>query len=360
LKRIARALGGHESALRREVELLNQLLDLNLEQAKRLKKVEKALKDHEVRWQKRLDRVSLRHTRALRDLERAQAGNERRWKEALHQYAVRQNRERKWRVTFSRQLSAIVRRMFLPTDLPHPYGLLSRRFQLRSQFEEDGLLLELTQRAGVMGRGFVELGCGQSGNFATLALDCGWAGLLVDASVVAIEKAREAFAANSAVKLVCATVSSENVNELLSKHGFTGEVDALSIDIDSYDYWVLEAIDVCRPRVLVVEYNARFGPTRAVTIPNGCSLDSVPKGYYGASLAALDSVARRKDYRLICCEPSGANAFFIRNDLAADLPAMSPEQAFRPQLSRVEFGAQRTDETIYQTIAEQDLRLVDV
>jgi len=339
---------------------LEQLVKLSHEQTRRLGKLEKALTDHEVRWQAAVGRNALRHVHELRDLRRAQTNNERRWKEALHRYELRQNRERKWRVTFSRQISALVRRVCLPADLPHPYGLLARRFQLRSQFEEDGLLLELTQLAGVTERRFVELGCGQSGNFAALALDCGWEGVLIDASEAAVAIARNNFSSNPKVHVVCATVTPETINDLLSEQGCVGEVDALSIDIDSYDYWVLDALTVCSPRVLVVEYNARFGGTRAVTVPRDHPLDGVPKGYYGASLAALTLAARRKNYRLVLCEPSGANAFFIRNDLAPGLPELSPEVAFRPQLSRVDFGVQRTDETIFQVAAELGLPLVDV
>jgi hypothetical protein len=31
---------------------------------------------------------------------------------------------------------------------------------------------------------------------------------------------------------------------LLEKHGYGSDVDVLSIDIDSYDYWILEALNV--------------------------------------------------------------------------------------------------------------------
>ena len=39
-----------------------------------------------------------------------------------------------------------------------------------------------------------------------------------------------------------------------------GEIDLLSIDIDGNDYHVWKAIDVINPRVVVIEYNAKFTP----------------------------------------------------------------------------------------------------
>ena len=130
-------------------------------------------------------------------------------------------------------------------------------------------------------------------------------------------------------------MSPENINQLLSEHGFTGEVDLLSIDIDSYDYWVLEALTVVSPRVLVVEYNAGLGAERAVTIPKHATLDDIPKTYRGASLAALEKLARQKGYRLVVCDPTGTNAFFLRDDVAPAVPGVSVAQAFRPAADRM-------------------------
>ena len=104
--------------------------------------------------------------------------------------------------------------------------------------------------------------------------------------------------------------------------------------MDSVDYWLLDALDVASPRVLTMEYNALFGPARAVTVPNGPIPADAPKAYHGASLAALEKLARRKGYRLVVCEDTGVNAFFLREDLAPHLAGVTPGQAFRPARDR--------------------------
>jgi hypothetical protein len=133
---------------------------------------------------------------------------------------------------------------------------------------------------------------------------------------------------------VAAAVSPENINHLLSDTGFIGDVDLLSIDIDSYDYWVLDALTAATPRVLVVEYNAGLGAKRALTIPKQAKLDDVPKQYRGASLAAIEKLARRKGYRLVVCDPTGTNAFFLRHDVAPQVPGVSVAEAYRPPTDR--------------------------
>ena len=97
---------------------------------------------------------------------------------------------------------------------------------------------------------------------------------------------------------------------------------------------MLESLTVVSPRVLIVEYNARLGPDLALTIPKDCALDDIPKPLRGASLAAIEKLARRKGYRLVVCDPTGTNAFFLRDGVAPDLAAMTVADAYRPAVDR--------------------------
>jgi len=209
---------------------------------------------------------------------------------------------------------------------------------------------------------FVEIGSGgKGGNSAVLAFDLGWSGLMVDASGTALGMLRNLLGANPQVKFVRTYVTSENINTLLRRQGMTGEIDLMSIDVDSCDYWLLEAMKVCSPRVLIMEYNALFGPTRAVTLPNGPPPATRPKGYFGASLAALEKLAATKGYRLVFCEEAGVNAFFVRNDLAPEIPGLTAEQAYRRWLDKRALNdARPKDIDIYELIDQEQLPIVDV
>ena len=85
-----------------------------------------------------------------------------------------QKQDEKWRIIFRRQLNAIIRHSYIAaSDVAAPHGLAGRRFRLRSQNEEDGVILALLEAAGVASRRFVEIGCGRSGgNSAVLASVC--------------------------------------------------------------------------------------------------------------------------------------------------------------------------------------------
>ncbi len=273
-----------------------------------------------------------------------------------------QKADERSRQTFRLQLASLIRAQYLPTDIPAALALSAKRFRLRSQHEEDGIILALLDAAGVRTRKFVEIGSGGSGgSAAVLAHDMGWTGLMVDASARAVSMASHELRTNPGVVVVQAMVTPDNINELVRQHGCAGEIDLLSIDVDSVEYWLLRALDACTARVLVLEYNAYFGPTRAVTTPVEGPPAIRPVEYFGASLAALEQVAREKGYRLVFCEQQGVNAFFVRHDLAPGLPGLTPEQAFRPFRHRARHGEEMTTEAeAFAHIAEAGLPLIDV
>jgi hypothetical protein len=130
-------------------------------------------------------------------------------------------------------------------------------------------------------------------------------------------------------------VTRENVNDLISTAGLTGEIDLLSVDVDGVDYWLWDAVDVVSPRVVICEYNSYFGPHAAVTVPYTPDFDRKDRAdvtYYGVSLAGAVALGRRKGYRLVAVEPTGVNAYFVRDDLAPDLPGFEAHEIFRRQV----------------------------
>ena len=160
---------------------------------------------------------------------------------------------------------------------------------------------------------------------------------------------------------VCAWITPEFVNELVRQHGFAGEVDLLSIDVDGNDYWVWEALTECTSRVVVLEYNSMFGPDRAVTIPYDPSFNRRDHRfcYFGASLAGLTRLSQRKGYRLVAVDPTGVNAFFLRNDLAPEIPAVDPRSAYRIS-DKYNDLIRRKDIDVYKWAAETGREIVDV
>jgi len=226
-------------------------------------------------------------------------------------------------------VQALLRERYVdPNTLPYPERLTARRFRVSSQNQEDGLTLALLSEVGVTSRRFVEIGSGLSGgNSGFLARECGWSGLMVDGHADHMAQVGRRF---PTVTAITAWVTRDNVNDLITTHGAAGDPDLFSLDLDGNDYWIWEAMTACSPRIVILEYNSMFGAKRSVTVPYDPQFDRHRHHtmYYGASLTALARLSARKGYRLVAVEPTGVNAFFVRNDLAPHIPACDPDRAF--------------------------------
>jgi hypothetical protein len=220
-------------------------------------------------------------------------------------------------------------------DLPAA-DLHGAEFQVYSQWGEDGILQHLLRNIAVPRNIFVEFGVENytESNTRFLLINKNWAGLVIDGSAENIEFIkRDDIYWRHNLKAEHAFITRENINDLIRRNGIGGEIGLLSIDIDGNDYWVWEAINVIHPSVVVVEYNSRFGPERSVTVPYDASfvqLTAHHSGlYFGASLAALCLLGRRKGYSFVGCNTAGNNAFFVRAELRPSiLPELTPVEGF--------------------------------
>lgn len=210
-------------------------------------------------------------------------------------------------------------------------GLIENEFKVYSQWGEDGIIQHLLRHIRVENKCFVEFGVENytEANTRFLLVNDNWSGLVIDgneANVAFIKRDPICWQRN--LRVECAFITKDNINELLKKHGVSGEIGILSVDIDGNDYWVWEAIDCVSPAITIVEYNARFGQDRSVTVPYSAGFVRAEAHYsmiyYGASLKALCSLADKKGYAFVGCNSAGNNAFFVRRDLSSDdVPELS-------------------------------------
>lgn len=204
-------------------------------------------------------------------------------------------------------------------------------YKVYSQNDEDGIIEEIFSRIGTTNKYFIEFGVqnGLESNTHYL-LHKGWQGLWIEGSSLYCSEIQYRFRPVIENKKLCITnafITRDNINHLIGEN-VRGEIDLLSIDIDGNDYHVWKAIDVINPRVVVIEYNAKFTPD--VEWVMGYCENHVWKcdDWHGASLKALENLGREKGYQLVGTNISGSNAFFVRNDLTGNLfylPATAEE-----------------------------------
>jgi hypothetical protein len=200
-------------------------------------------------------------------------------------------------------------------------------FKVFSQFGEDGIIDWIVEKAQIPSHlhTFVEFGVESysESNTRFLLQNRNWSGCVLDGDPSNIELLRKRDAKlfwHHNLVALSAFISRENINDLLTSAGICGEIGLLSIDIDGNDYWVWEAITAVRPIICACEYNAVFGDVWPLAIPykedfvrNRREYHNL---YFGASIIALQCLAKSKGYQFLGTTSEGVNAFFIREDYA--------------------------------------------
>lgn len=236
--------------------------------------------------------------------------------------------------------------------MPQVRSLAEAEFKVFSQFGDDGILQYLIHRLNIPQalQTFVEFGVEnyEESNTRFLLMNDNWRGLIMDGS-----ESNMQFVQNSSyfwkhdLTAKAAFIDAENINDLITNAGFSGEIGILSVDIDGNDYWVWDKIDVINPIIVVAEYNGIFGCQYALSVPYSPSFRRTQAHhsnlYWGCSLAALNHLAVKKGYTFCGCNSAGNNAYFVRNDYCNDYtPTPSVVEGFvdpKFRESRNESGA---------------------
>jgi hypothetical protein len=215
-------------------------------------------------------------------------------------------------------------------------------FQVFSQRGEDGILQYIISQIEIPNKIFIEFGVEDytESNTRFLLINNNWSGLVIDGSSDNTRFIKSDFiywkydltAYNS-------FITTENINELISRYTSCEDIGILSVDIDGNDYWVWEAINVIRPRIVVCEYNSAFGAHEKVSVPYSPSFVRTKAHYsnlyFGASLAAFCHLADKKGYDFIGTMDAGVNAFFVRKDLSAPfITYATAAENFHPSANR--------------------------
>ena len=200
-----------------------------------------------------------------------------------------------------------------------------------SNFDEEQMLAGFVTRLDPEGvaRTAVDVGAGdgiRGSNTYALFLR-GWRGVGFEGDERRARRLARAYRNLEGVEARQALVTPANIVGLLREYGVPRDFGVLSLDIDSYDYWVLDAVlESFRPRVVVTEINEKIPPP--VRFRVGYDPDfRLQHHFFGYSIASLEELCARHDYALLALEYN--NAFVAPRELLGDLNPLDAETAYR-------------------------------
>jgi FkbM family methyltransferase len=212
-----------------------------------------------------------------------------------------------------------------------------------SQCDEDGIIRECLSRIAkkvVLSKTFIEIGCanGIENNTHQLLLD-GYSGFWVDGDKEKIQFIEAQLSGLNFNRLCIyeSFVAQDNIVSLIERalqFLNTKELDFFSLDIDGNDIHLLPMIfQLTVPKLVCVEYNAKFVPPTRLAMEYHSEHTWAGDDYFGATLQSwVDSLT---EYSLVCCNLSGANAFFVRNDLLDNFTTTPTDKLYQPPRYRL-------------------------
>lgn len=200
----------------------------------------------------------------------------------------------------------------------NPLNKLSKFFGF-SQNEEDAITLEILNRIGIKRGTFWEFGVGNGlENNTIILLALGWKGAWFGGQNLA-------FNISDSRKLTFTKewITNENILNLISPT--TNIPEVISLDLDGNDIYLVEKLlsnNIC-PKLFIVEYNGKFPPPIEFKMKYNPSHVWDGSDYFGASLHSFNALFEKYNFTLVCCNLSGANAFFVSNEFSknfTDIP----------------------------------------
>lgn len=155
----------------------------------------------------------------------------------------------------------------------------------------------------------------------------GWEGLAVEYDAEKFSKLARTYRRFSGVHPVQNKVTPANVISLLTDNKVPEKFGFLSLDIDGYDYFVLQQIlSRFRPTLICAEINEKIPPPLKFTVKWDPQYGWKEDHFYGQSISQLHLLCGQFKYSLV--ELHYNNAFLIPQEVNI-YPALTPEAAYR-------------------------------
>jgi len=210
--------------------------------------------------------------------------------------------------------------------------------KIYSQTDEDGIIEEIFNRIP-HNKSFFEIGIQTGVECNTLYLLLKkWKGIWIEGNkedCATIKKDLNGNSFPNKLNIINSFITKENIADHFRKaHEFLGvsEIDFFSLDIDGNDYYIMEEIlkQNIFPKVICVEYNAKFAPPIKMKIKYNKEQVWDYSDYIGCSLQTYVDLFQRYNYTLVCCNLTGINAFFVKNEFVKLFTVYSAEELYQP------------------------------
>lgn len=195
-----------------------------------------------------------------------------------------------------------------------------------SAFNEDKLIFDLLINIPDINKFYVDIGANDGvskSNTRRLALN-GWKGLCFELDPLHVRSFKNTYHDLNDVRICEVKVTPVNVSELLVANDVPKDFGVLSLDIDSYDYFVLEKLlNSFRPTILIVEINEKIPPPLEFTVLYSEEHSWDYSHFFGLSICQLEKLCLAQNYAIAFLEYN--NAILVAKEKYTEKPLTAKE-----------------------------------
>lgn len=182
---------------------------------------------------------------------------------------------------------------------------------ITSQHGEDGILEYILQNIPEYPKVCVDIGAWDGKNLSniyTLWHDRQWKGILIEANEQRFKNILRDYGNFNIIAFNQMITPKEDgsIDSLFRQNNIDREVGVLSIDIDSFDYYVWKYMEYVNTKIIIIEHNH--------TIPGYIDYHD-PEGdvFLRSSAKSLERLGKQKGFKLVACTLT--NSIFIKDNL---------------------------------------------
>lgn len=234
-----------------------------------------------------------------------------------------------------------------------------------SQYGEQGIILHYLEKIedNITSNQIVDIGAGDGYNLSNtryLTNTCDKDSILIEANELNINALYKLYCEDQNVNIIHERVTPSNVCNILASNDCDHYFTFLNLDIDGYDYHVLDALlNEYRPSLICCEINEKIPPPIFFTV--NYSDDYQWEGhFYGMSITAVNDLCIKYNYSLVYL--NYINAFLIPREF--NIKSINIYEAYYKHYLNVEnrhqlFGLNEEFNSIYSMTTQEQLDFIN-
>ncbi len=198
-----------------------------------------------------------------------------------------------------------------------------------ASFGEEAVVLDrFIHELGIVEDSYVDIGASDGINWSNTVnlARGGWRGVCFECDAVKVAEMARLYRAFPRVSTCQARIAPANVCGFLQAYGIPLHFGVLSLDIDSYDYFVLDSLlGTYRPAIVIAEINEKIPPPLEFTVLYDEAYSWDESHFFGMSISQVEKLCVAHEYRIVQLEYN--NVFLIDGNLYPH-PGMSAREAY--------------------------------